>query len=384
MSQINKIGVIGAGSMGSGIAQKLAQEGINVVLVDIEKEFVERGISIIDKTLQEAVQRNVISQEQKNNALGRITGTTYLQAAGDCDIVIETIIEDRQAKSELFETLEELCSIDTIIATNTSNLSVNDFAKKLTRPERFIGMHYFYHPAKNKLLELIPAGETSRSTIDTCVNAALLHGKTPIIVKDSPGFSVNRYFVPSLNESSRILEEDIANIATIEEAYKRAFGVGMGAFELMNVTGVFLAAHGNSTLAEALGPFYRTCDILKNQARKNENWKVEGIVDTSKIKKVIDRLYGFCLGIAATMVDEGVASMEDIDTGAEVGLRWAKGPFELMNAIGIDKTYELVEEIANRYPDFQMPKMLNKLRDQGKAIDFSLNNLNGAFAQLNL
>jgi enoyl-CoA hydratase / 3-hydroxyacyl-CoA dehydrogenase len=369
MSQINKIGVIGAGNMGSGIAQKLVQEGFRVVLVDINPDIVNKGISAVDESLQEAVQRNVISLVQKINAIGRIEGTTYLQAVENCDVVIESIIEDKKEKSYLFEKLDQICSINTILATNTSNMSVNDFAKTTCRPDRFIGMHYFYHPAKNKLLEIIPAKETSKSTIEKCVSFAKLHGKAPIIVNDSPGFAVNRYFVPSLNESARLLEEGVANIATIEEAYKRAFGVGMGAFELMNVTGVFLAAHGNSTLADALGPFYTTCEILNRQAARNKNWEINGAVDASKINMIIDRLYGLCIGIAATMADEGVALIDDIDLGARLGLRWEKGPFELIIAIGIERAHRIIASLAERRSDFKMPKILEVFKGVEGPID---------------
>jgi enoyl-CoA hydratase / 3-hydroxyacyl-CoA dehydrogenase len=369
MSQISKIGVIGAGNMGTGIAQKLVQEGLRVVLVDVNSDIVEKGISVIDKSLKEAIRRNVISQDQKDNALGRIDGTTYIESVGNCDVVIETIIEDKKEKSYLFEKLDQVCSTDTIIATNTSNMSVNDFAEKTCRPDRFIGMHYFFHPAKNRLIEIIPARKTSKATIDKCLSLANLHGKTPIIVNDSPGFAVNRYFVPSLNESARLIEEGVANIATIEEAYKKAFGIGMGAFELMNVTGVFLAAHGNSTLADALGSFYKTCDALNNQARKNENWEIDGVVDASKIETVIDRLYGLCIGIAATMADEGVALIDDINLGARLGLRWAKGPFELIIAIGIERTYRIINSLAERRRDFKMPKILETFKGMEGAID---------------
>jgi len=369
---INKIGVVGAGNMGSGIAQKIAQEGINVVLIDTKEEFVKRGISIIEKLLNEGVQRKVFSQEQMDKTLARITATTDLNAIEDADIVIEAIFEDKKAKSELFEKLDKICSKNTILATNTSSLFVNDFAKKTSRPDRFIGMHYFYHPAKNKLLEVIPAAKTSRATIEKTIIASKLHGKTPILVKDAPGFAVNRYFVPFLNEAARLLEENVANIATIEEAYKRAFRIGMGPFELMNVTGVQIAAHTSSILGSELGPFYMTCRKLLEQTGMKENWKVEGSVDESKIQAVMDRAYGVCLGIAASMIDDGVASIEDIDRGAKIGLLWAKGPFELMNTIGIDKTYEVVEAITKKYPDFKMPKMLKKQKKLGKPIEFKL------------
>ena len=232
-------------------------------------------------------------------------------------------------------------------------------------------MHYFYHPAKNRLLEIIPAVETIKSTVDTCIEVAFLHGKTPIIVKDSPGFAINRFFVPSLNESCRMLEEGIANISTIEAAYKMAFGVDLGPFALMNIAGVSSTARNNSILAEELGPFYKTCDMLKNHARKNEYWTLEGEIETSKIETIVDRLYGLCIAIAAAMFDEGVASIKDIDIGAKLGLHWAKGPFELIAAIGLNRAYNIVEKITERHHGLKMPKIFETLKSNKKQIDLN-------------
>ncbi|MDZ7580254.1 MAG: 3-hydroxyacyl-CoA dehydrogenase family protein [Deltaproteobacteria bacterium] len=190
--------------------------------------------------------------------------------------------------------------------------------------------------------------------------AAKLHGKTAILVKDAPGFAVNRFFVPFLNEAARMFEEGLADIATIEEAAKRAFKIGMGPFQLMNVTGIPIAVHAATTLGNELGPFYAPAPILKAQMEKKENWTLGGPVDESKLPDLIDRFQGVCLGVAAALVDEGVASIEDTDRGAKIGLRWVMGPFEIMNKIGIDKTYEVVQAVCRKYPDFKMPAILAK------------------------
>lgn len=321
MSQINKIGVVGAGNMGSGIAQKIAQEGINVTLMDVKEEFVERGLAVIKGILLDGVKRKIFTEEKVEEILGRITGTTDINAVADADLVIEAIFEDKDAKIDLFKRLDDVCQEKTILATNTSSFFVREFAAQISRPDRFVGLHYFFHPAKNRLLEVIPHDGTSQQTIETSILAAKLHGKTSILVKDAPGFAVNRFFVPFLNEAARILEEGVANIPTIEEANKRGFKIGMGPFELMNVTGIPIAAHSSATLGKELGPFYATAQILKAQMEKKENWDLEGEVDESKIQTVIDRTYGVCLGVAAALVDEGVASIEDTDRGAKIGLR---------------------------------------------------------------
>ena len=372
MSQINKIGVIGAGNMGSGIAQKIAQEGLNVVVVDIKSEYVERGLDIIKQLLDEGVERKIFTPEQVEEILSRITGTTDFSAVADADLVIEAVFEDKQVKSDLFAKLDRLCAAKTILATNTSSFFVREFAGKTSRPDRFIGLHYFYHPAKNRLLEVIPHEGTSSETLERSLLAAKLHGKTSIVVKDAPGFAVNRFFVPFLNEAARILEENVANIPTIEEAAKQAFKIGMGPFELMNVTGIPIAVHASTTLGNELGPFYATADILKAQMDKNENWNLAGDVDESKIAAAVDRFYGVCLGVAASLVDEGVASIEDTDRGAKIGLRWIMGPFEIINKIGIDKTYAAVEAMTQKYADFKMPQILARQNELGKPFDFRL------------
>jgi len=371
MSQINKIAVIGAGNMGSGIAQKLAQEGLNVVLVDISEEFVERGIITIRQTLKEAVERKILSAEHVHDILSHIIGTCDFKMVANADLVIEAVFEDKQVKYDLFEKLDRICSEKTILATNTSSFYVHEFAEKTSRPDRFVGLHYFYHPAKNRLLEVIPHEKTSAETLEKSLLAAKLHGKTAIVVKDAPGFAVNRFFVPFLNEAARMLEEGVADIPTLEEAAKQAFKIGMGPFELMNVTGIPIAVHASTSLGNELGPFYATADILKSQLDKNENWDLKGDVDEAKLQAVKDRFYGVCLGVAAALVDEGVASIEDTDRGAKIGLRWLMGPFEIMNKIGIEKTYNAVEAITRKYPDFKMPEILARQNEIGKPFTFN-------------
>jgi len=371
MAEIEKIAVIGAGNMGSGIAQKIAQEGIDVVMVDVKDEFVQRGLNTIKTLLDEGVERKIFSPAQVEQTLGRINATTDMNAVADADLVIEAVFEDKQVKSDLFTRLDQICADKTILATNTSSFYVKDFAQLTSRPDRFVGLHYFYHPAKNRLLEVIPHDGTSAETVEKSLLAAKLHSKTAIVVKDAPGFAVNRFFVPFLNEAARLLEENVAGIPTIEEGAKRAFKIGMGPFQLMNVTGIPIAVHAATTLGNELGPFYAPADILKAQMDKKENWPLEGEVDESKIDAVIDRLCGVCLGVAGALVDEGVATIEDTDRGAKIGLRWIQGPFEIMNKIGIDRTFDVVEAVARRYPDFKVPQILQHQKELGKPFAFN-------------
>ncbi|MEJ2641766.1 MAG: 3-hydroxyacyl-CoA dehydrogenase NAD-binding domain-containing protein [Desulfosarcinaceae bacterium] len=372
MSSINKIGVIGAGNMGSGIAQKIIQEGIPVVLVDVKEAFVQRGVATIKNMLAQGVERKIFTAQQVEEILGRLTATTDMSRVSDADLVIEAVFEDKGVKTEVFKKLDAICEPKTILATNTSSYYVKDFVGAISRPDRFVGYHYFYHPAKNRLLEIIPHEGTSSETMEKAVLAAKLHGKTAIVVKDAPGFAVNRFFVPFLNEAVRLLEEGAADIATIEAAAKRGFKIGMGPFELMNVTGVPIAYHSAVTLGNELGPFYAPAPLLKAQVDKKENWPLEGDVDEARVQAVIDRLYGVCLGVAAALVDEGVASIEDTDRGAKIGLRWIQGPFEIMNKIGVATTCDLVDAIAAKYPDFETPRLLTRQKDKGVPFSFQI------------
>ncbi|NTW88024.1 MAG: hypothetical protein HGB26_02620 [Desulfobulbaceae bacterium] len=370
MMQLTKIGVIGAGNMGSGIVQKIAQAGLSVVMIDTQEMFVQKGLANIKSLLQTGVERKIFSAAQMAATVSRITATVDFQQVADADLIIEAVFEDKDVKTALFQKLDAICDKHTIFATNTSSFYVREFAEKINRPDRFVGLHYFYHPAKNRLLEVIPHRGTSQETVETAMMFAKLHGKVAITVKDAPGFAVNRFFVPFLNEATRMLEENLANIPTIEAAAKRAFKTGMGAFELMNVTGIPIAVHSADTLGRELGPMYATSVILRNQMEKKANWDLSGSIDETKLEKVEERFLGVCLGVAAALVDEGVASVEDTDLGAKIGLRWAKGPFEIMNRIGIAKTCRAVETIALKYPDFTLPEILKKHQQTGMPFEF--------------
>lgn len=360
---MNKIGIIGAGNMGSGIAQKTAQEGLSVVMVDLKPEFVEKGLKSIRTLLEEAVERKLLRSEQIDHVLARIKGTTDLAHTKDCDLIIEAVFEDMDVKKDLLARLDDLCGSKTILATNTSSFSVEEMAQVTGRADRFVGLHFFYHPAKNRLLEIIPGSHTSPETLAACRQFAQMTGKTDILVKDAPGFAVNRFFVPWLTWSIRILEEEWTNIPTIDQAAMEAFGVGMGPFKLMNVTGIPIAYHAAVTLRDKLGPFYDPPGLLKSRFESGELWPLDGDVEKANLERVSDRLVAVISSVAVSLVEEGVAEMRDVDVGAKVGLRWRRGPFELMNRLGLKKVHGLVEDLLKDWPDLKVP---DRLRDQGR------------------
>ncbi|MFO7714581.1 3-hydroxyacyl-CoA dehydrogenase/enoyl-CoA hydratase family protein, partial [Desulfosarcina sp.] len=229
----------------------------------------------------------------------------------------------------------------------------------------FVGLHFFYHPAKNRLLEIIPGSKTSAAALAAARKYAKLTGKTDILVKDAPGFAVNRFFQPFLNEAIRVLDEEIANIPTIEKAAMDCLGIGMGPFELMNVTGIPIGYHTQNTLHGKLGEFYAPAKGLVAQFTSGEAWNLAGEIEADKFDAVNDRLLGSIFFTTTSLLDEGVTDIMDADVGAKVGLRWRKGAFEIMNELGIEKAFALVESLLKPYLKVAAPGVLAAQKAKG-------------------
>ena len=381
MQPIQRVAIVGAGNMGSGIAQKSAQEEFDVQMVDREQQWVDRGQGIITDFLSEAVERRIFNQSQVDEIKSRITGVVGVEnTAENTDLVIEAVFEDFDIKTAVFKTLDEACGDHTILASNTSSLSVNELAKATGRPDKFVGLHFFYHPAKNRLVEVIPAKTTSQDTIDRVVQYCKMLGKVVIVCGDRPGFVVNRFFVPWLNEACLLEQEGVANAAQIDAIACKAFRIGLGPFGLMNLTGPPIALHSTDYLAEQLAvPRYDGAANLRELVGDNNMWEISEATDYSEeqYQLVSRRLFGVVFGVAAQIVDEGVCSMEDVDRGAKVGLRWAKGPFEMMNKIGIQQSHEMAVEYQKLCLDdagkstWQVAEFFSKQASSNAQWDFS-------------
>ena len=351
MQPIQRVAIVGAGNMGSGIAQKTAQEEFDVQMVDREQQWVDRGQSIISNFLSEAVERRIFSPAQVEAIEGRITGVVGVEnTAVNTDLVIEAVFEDFDIKTAVFNTLDKACGPDTILASNTSSLSVNALAEATGRADRFVGLHFFFHPAKNRLVEVIPAHASSPETVEKVVQYCKMLGKVVIVCADRPGFVVNRFFVPWLNEACLLLEEGVGSAAQIDAVARKAFRIGLGPFGLMNLTGPPIALHSTDYLSEQLKtPRYNGAQNLRDLIDANEQWSLDGDESYSddQFTLISQRLYGVVFGVAAQIVDEGVCSMEDVDRGAKVGLRWARGPFELMNKVGVEASSRMAQAYAD-------------------------------------
>ena len=358
--------------MGSGIAQKTAQEMFQVQMVDREEQWVHRGQKIISDFLEEAIERRIFSQSQVEEIKARISGVIGVDNVDpETDLVIEAVFEDFNVKSDVFQILDKNCGDQTILASNTSSLSVNELSKATTRPDRFVGLHFFYHPAKNRLVEVIPADASSEDTISRVVQYCKQLGKVVIVCKDKPGFVVNRFFVPWLNEACLLMQEGHGTPAQIDAVARKSFNIGMGPFALMNLTGPPIALHSTDYLAQQLNtPRYKGAQNLRDLVAQNAMWEIGDEEECEEDLACIirERLLGSVFSISSQIVEEEICSMEDVDRGAKVGLRWALGPFELMNEFGIDEAYRMAKSYSELHSDdsgFKLPQFLQIKAETG-------------------
>jgi enoyl-CoA hydratase/3-hydroxyacyl-CoA dehydrogenase len=347
------VAVLGAGNMGSGIAQACAQAGYRVRLRDLNDGLLARGRSLIEKTLDGAIQRKKSTPAKKAEVLSRLEFTTDLAAAvSGAALVIEAVFEEEAVKRDLFRDIAPHVAPEAIVATNTSSLSVTRLAEGFPDPGRVAGLHFFYPAAVNKLLEVVGGAETDPETLRRLEEFGYRLKKVPIRTQDAAGFAVNRFFVPYLNEAARMAGEGTASLATIEEVGRELFGTTLGPFELMNVTGVPIAHHSMRSLERAFGRAYAPSEGLVGQFATGQPWPwKDSTVEPDKKDAVRDRFLGLTLGIATRLVEEGVATAEATDRGAVVGLRWKRGPFAILNERGVRPSLIAVQTYAARWGD---------------------------------
>jgi 3-hydroxybutyryl-CoA dehydrogenase len=247
---ITKIMIIGAGAMGSGIAQVAAQAGYSVVLNDVAEEFVNKGIDNISNNLDRQVKKEKISIDDKKAIMDRVTPSTSLEDGKDADFVLEAIFEDFEAKKSLFEKLDTICKPETLFASNTSSIPITRLAATVKRPEKFVGMHFFNPAQVMKLVEIIRGIKTSEETIVITEQMAASMEKTSVRVKDVPGFLVNRINNAMRNEAKNCLMEGVATIEDIDTALKLGLRLPMGPFELEDFVGLDVALNVSKTLYE--------------------------------------------------------------------------------------------------------------------------------------
>ncbi|MCB1831020.1 MAG: 3-hydroxybutyryl-CoA dehydrogenase [Chromatiaceae bacterium] len=262
--QVNSVGVVGAGTMGNGIAQAFAASGIKVVLHDITDEALKRGIDTIDNSLDRMLKKEKISTEQKTEILANIRGVTNLEEMAEVDLVVEAASENLDIKIKIFKALDRICKADAILASNTSSISLTRIARETSRPGKVIGMHFFNPVPMMKLVEVIRALQTDDEVYALIDETARRVGKTPVEVNDSPGFVSNRILVPMLNEAIYALHEGVATAEAIDNVMKLGMAHPMGPLALADMIGLDTCLSIMEVLHEGLGESkYRPCPLLR-------------------------------------------------------------------------------------------------------------------------
>jgi len=263
-----KVLILGAGTMGSGIAQAFAQSGHEVIIRDIKDEYVDKGIAGIDRNLSRSVKKERITEEDKIAVLEKISGTTDINAAEDVDLVVEAAVENMEIKRKIFAELDEICKPEAILASNTSSLSITEIAGATNRPDKVIGMHFFNPVPVMKLVEVIKGIATSEETKDKIIELSKDLGKTPVEVEEAPGFVVNRILVPMINEAVGILADGVAKAEDIDEAMKLGANHPIGPLALADLIGNDVCLAIMEVLYEEFGDTkYRPHPLLRKMVR---------------------------------------------------------------------------------------------------------------------
>ena len=377
------VGVIGSGSMGSGIAQVASTADCTVIVYDVSKEACELSQQKLDKILARLVEKERINSAKAESIKNNISYVDDLSQFKSCDLIIEAIIENIDIKKNVFTELSNIVSNDCILASNTSSLSITSLAAAVKNPERFIGLHFFNPAPLMKLVEIIPAIQTSQTTIQQSTEIITSWSKTTVLAKDTPGFIVNKVARPFYGEAIRILEEGITDVATIDWAMVELAGFRMGPFTLTD----FIGHDVNYVVSETVfAAFYYDgrykpsftqkrlveAGYFGRKSRKGFYDYTEGVAKPEPNKDMVlgqqiaDRIIIMLINEAADTLHINIATKEDIDTAMTKGVNYPKGLFEWADEIGIQECVDRMDALYDEYHEerYRCSPLLRKMAKQ--------------------
>lgn len=380
-----KVAVIGSGTMGSGIAQVAATSDCQVKLFDLNNEALIKSKISLEKVLDRLVEKQKINDAEKNRIQNNISYVNTLNDLSDSDLVIEAIVENLEIKRKVFSELETLVSENTILASNTSSLSITSIAASCQKPERVIGIHFFNPAPLMQLVEVVPAIQTSEEVLNKTVQTISEWKKVVAVAKDTPGFIVNRVARPFYSESLRILEEGFADMATIDWSLKEIGGFKMGPFELMDFIGhdvnyvvtetVFTAFYFDSRYKPSLTQkrLVEAGYLGRKSGRGFYNYAENAAVvkpteDKAKAQQIFDRVLVMLINEAADALFLNIASAKDIDNAMTKGVNYPKGLLAWADEKGINWCVEKLDELYNEYHEdrYRCSPILRRMNKENK------------------
>ena len=396
--KVERVGVVGAGTMGAGIAQIGALGGYETRLHDPEPEALDAGVVRLRSALAKGAAKDLWSEAEADEASARVGAAASLDDLAGCDLVVEAAPEDLELKRQLFASLAEACGPAAILASNTSSLAIADIAAGLPHPERVVGMHFFNPPARMRLVEVVAAERSSPEAVEATVEVGRRMGRTPIRAKDSPGFVANRLARPFTLESLRMLAEGVADAATIDRACRLGGGFRMGPFELIDLIGldvnlsVARSFHRQGGEPERWRPSEIQARLVEEgrlgrksgrgfyahdapadpsppsgvpcprYVRERNTGARNPVLDPAELARIdpaapaiLPRLFAQIANEAAFALEEEIASPQDMDTAMRLGFNWPRGPLELTELIGAANAAALLEDLRRERGEAYRP-----------------------------
>ncbi len=347
---VQRVGIIGAGTMGSGIAIASAAHGCDIKLVDASSDAIARARKTAETFYGRNVEKGRMSADDAAAAIARIGGASSLQELGDRDLVIEAVFEDFDLKAKVFGELSGVVDAACVVATNTSCLRVSDLQASMTTPERFLGLHYFSPAQINPIVEVVRGAKTNQEVFDQAMDFCRATGKDPLPCNDQYGFAINRFFCPYTNEAARVLDEGLGTPAEIDLIAKEALGAAAGPFFVMNIIKPRINLHAIRNLGP-LGDFYAPAASMKEVGDADQSWEIgaAGEVPADRAAMITDRLRLGAFLPTLQELDEQLATPAVIDHGAREALKLAKAPCALMDSLGRDEVARILEPALSRY-----------------------------------